>query len=134
MVFLDEVLHWDEAKILCRTGSHRNSGNPLRAAGRLGAACGVEFAAQAMALHGCLTFPGDQDAPRAGLLASVRELELRVARLDDIEADLEVEAERLAGDALAALYAFALRAEGVLLLRGRASAILNAELFSGNSP
>lgn len=133
---LDEVLRWDAAKICCRTGAHRRPDNPLRDGGRLGAACGVEFAAQAMALHGRLTQPAADTAevPRAGLLASVRELELLAARLDDIESDLEIEAERLAGDAHGALYAFVVRAGDRVLLRGRASAILNADLFSGNSP
>ena len=39
--------------------------NPLRAEGRLGAAAGIEYAAQAMALHGSL-LAGEGSAPRQG--------------------------------------------------------------------
>jgi len=43
MCLLDEVLEWDAHHIRCRSGTHRDSGNPLRAHGRLGAACGIIF-------------------------------------------------------------------------------------------
>src|ERR1700752_1268025 len=54
MCLLDEVLSWDAMRIRCRSSSHRATDNPLRAHGRLGAACGIEYAAQAMAVHGAL--------------------------------------------------------------------------------
>ena len=54
MCLLDAVTEWDGAHIVCQASSHRASDNPLRAEGRLGAACGVEYAAQAMAVHGAL--------------------------------------------------------------------------------
>jgi predicted hotdog family 3-hydroxylacyl-ACP dehydratase len=101
----------------------------LRAHGRLGSACGIEFAAQAMALHGAL-LAGAAAAvpPRAGFLVSVRGVDLHVARLDDIAGDLEVEAERLLGDGDHLIYGFAIRAGGRLLLGGRAAAVLDADL------
>ena len=61
MCLLERVGGWDMQKIRCEAGSHRDSNNPLRAHGRLGASCGIEYAAQAMgylvsvrgvALHG----------------------------------------------------------------------------------
>ena len=54
MCLLDEVLSWDAAHIRCRSASHTSASNPLRLHGRLGAACGIEYAAQAMAVHGAL--------------------------------------------------------------------------------
>ena len=45
--------------------------NPLASGGRLDAVCGVEYAAQAMAVHGGLTAV-PRAAPAAGYLASVR--------------------------------------------------------------
>src|SRR5262250_1492609 len=70
MCLLDEVLSWDAARIRCRSGSHRAADNPLRAHGRLGAACGIEYAAQAMAVHGALVAASD---PLASTMArSVR--------------------------------------------------------------
>ena len=54
MCLLDEVLNWDATQIRCRSATHRTTDNPLRAHGRLGAVCGIEYAAQAMAVHGAL--------------------------------------------------------------------------------
>lgn len=132
MCLLDEVMEWDAHHIRCRTGSHRDADNPLRAHDRLGIACGIEYAAQAMALHGALA--GGAAGPRAaadrpsqvGLLASVRDVRLQVSRLDDIGSDLICEATHLAGDALTALYEFALRDQDRTLLSGRASVVLDA--------
>jgi predicted hotdog family 3-hydroxylacyl-ACP dehydratase len=129
MCLLDEVIGYDVSGIRCRTGTHRLADNPLRSHGRLGIACGIEYAAQAMALHGALA-PGKQvrdgAAPRAGLLASVRNVRPSVLRLDDIESDLICEAVRVAGDGLTALYEFELRDDARKLLSGRASVVLDA--------
>ncbi|MDO9467202.1 MAG: 3-hydroxylacyl-ACP dehydratase [Thiobacillus sp.] len=128
MCLLDVVTDWDGQRIRCIATSHRDAANPLRAHGRLGAACGVEYAAQAMAAHGALLAAADS-APRAGYLASVRSVVLNVARLDDIAADLEVEAERLSGDGNTILYGFRISAAGRELLSGRAAVILDAAML-----
>ena len=57
MCLLDEVLAWNEQRIVCSAVSHTSPENPLRLAGRLGSANGVEYAAQAMAVHGALLAP-----------------------------------------------------------------------------
>lgn len=125
MCLLDAVTEWDDLHIRCTATSHREVANPLRAHDRLGAACGIEYAAQAMAAHGALLAAADS-APRAGYLASVRSVELSVARLDDIAADLDVEAQRLSGDGNTILYGFRVSAAGRELLSGRAAVILDA--------
>ncbi|HQT30274.1 MAG TPA: 3-hydroxylacyl-ACP dehydratase [Thiobacillus sp.] len=136
MCLLDRVESWDAQHIRCRASSHRAPDNPLRAHGRLGAACGIEYAAQAMAAHGALLAAADS-APRVGYLASVRAVELNVTRLDDIAADLRIEAERVSGDDNTILYAFSVLAEQSLLLSGRAIVVLDATLLdiikTGNS-
>ena len=134
MCLLDAVTAWDDRHIVCRTGSHRAPDNPLRAQGRLGAACGVEFAAQAMAIHGALLAEcepngGRAAAPRAGYLASVRSVNLHVQRLDTIAVDLTVTAERLLGDANHVLYRFSIEAGSQLLLEGRAAVVLDAAVL-----
>ena len=91
MCLLDRVDAWDGEHIRCTATSHRAPENPLRGYGRLGAACGIEYAAQAMAAHGSLCATA-ASAPRAGYLASVRGVELHLARLDDVDADLSVQA------------------------------------------
>ncbi len=125
MCLLDAVLAWDDARIRCTASSHRDAANPLRAQGRLAAICGIEYAAQAMAVHGALL--GDTGArPRAGLLASVRDVEAHVARLDTVDAPLCIEAERLGAAHSTILYRFALHGGERLLLTGRAAVMLDA--------
>jgi predicted hotdog family 3-hydroxylacyl-ACP dehydratase len=124
MCLLDEVLDYDAEQVRCRSGTHRALDNPLRANGRLGVACGIEYAAQAMAIHGALAHSGRSEA---GLLASVRDVRLAVARLDDIEPDLICSVVQVAGDALSAMYRFTVIAENQILLEGRASVVLDAK-------
>ncbi len=125
MCLLEAVIEWDDRLIRCTAASHRDLANPLRANGRLGAAAGVEYAAQAMALHGGLS--GVVGArPAAGYLASLRGLVLAVDRLDDLAGDLVVEAERLAGEAASVSYRFAVSHQGKVVVSGRAAVILDA--------
>jgi predicted hotdog family 3-hydroxylacyl-ACP dehydratase len=124
MCLLDGVVEWDANRIRCMSRSHRAMDNPLRTDGRLPAVCGVEYAAQAMAVHGGLTgkFGG---RPRAGYLASLRDVVCRRERLDDLEGDLLVEAEQVAGDGAHVIYRFRLRVGEVEVLSGQALVVLD---------
>ena len=123
MCLLDGVIQWDADRILCTSRSHRAADNPLRADGRLPAVCGVEYAAQAMAVHGGLA--GNVGGrPRAGYLASLRDVECRRDRLDDLEGDLVVEAEQVAGDGAHVIYRFRLWVGEVEVLSGQALVVL----------
>jgi predicted hotdog family 3-hydroxylacyl-ACP dehydratase len=128
MCLLDGVEAWDDARIRCTATSHRDPHNPLRARGKLASACGIEYAAQAMAVHGALVGQGaDENAPpRVGFLASVRGVEAHVARLDTFAGPLAIEAERLSGDGISVLYAFTVRCGAQTLLSGRAAVMLDA--------
>lgn len=129
MCLLDRVLAWDAQHIRCAASSHRSPENPLRAQGRLGAGNAIEYAAQAMAVHGVLLARAGQPlAP--GYLASVRGVRLHVERLDDVAGDLRVEVQRLSGDDAVILYAFTVSGAGRCLAEGRASVVLDAASFS----
>ncbi|MBP5997095.1 MAG: 3-hydroxylacyl-ACP dehydratase [Azonexus sp.] len=125
MCLLAAVVDWSEMAISCRAVSHADPANPLRADGRLGAASGIEYAAQAMAVHGALLAAADAP-PRQGYLASVRGVQLHVARLDDLPGELSITAERLSGEGNHILYQFAVSHAGHCLLEGRAAVILDA--------
>lgn len=127
MCLLDCVERWDSEKIRCRAISHRNADNPLRSRGELSAACGIEYAAQAMAVHGALLAPAESTAPRVGYLVSVRGAQLHVPRLDNVVADLRVEASCITHNGNNILYQFNISAAGQLLLDGRATVIVDAE-------
>ena len=125
MCLLDGVVHWDNEKIRCVSRSHRDPENPLRADGQLRAVCGIEYAAQAMAVHGALAGAGGAK-PQAGYLASVRNVICRRSRLDDLAGELSVDAARLIGDASRAIYQFTLRVGEVEVLSGQATVVLQA--------
>lgn len=145
MCLLDGVLRAAPSGIVCTASGHQAADHPLRQHGRLGAACGVEYAAQAMALHGALKTASGQDgralnatesvadgeragaSARVGYLVSLRQLALHVARLDDVAGPLAISAEHLADNGGHSVYAFALHAaSGQPLLEGRAIVLLDA--------
>jgi len=147
MCLLDQVLSWDPQQLLCRAGNHRAADHPLRAHGRLGSACAIEYAAQAVAVHGALLQPlpdpgglAAPGGPTAGLriLASARAVELTVGRLDDIGGDLLISACRLHANERSALYSFELHeaaATGLQrrLAQGRLSLWLDTPAARGRS-
>jgi predicted hotdog family 3-hydroxylacyl-ACP dehydratase len=125
MCLLDGVLSWDASRIRCSSRTHRDRHNPLRVDEKLPALCGIEYAAQAMAIHGVLA-GSVGNRPRLGYLASLREVRCSRTRLDDLEGDLTVEAERLMGEESHVIYSFEVRVGDVEVLRGRAAVVLEA--------
>lgn len=129
MALLDGLVVWEEDRIVCTASSHPAADHPLRTASGLLAPVLIEYAAQAMALHGALAAehaePGDK--PRLGFLARTRQVRLFVARLDGLGAPLYVEALREAAQGDTVMYAFRVDApEGVRVAEGRATVILGA--------
>jgi predicted hotdog family 3-hydroxylacyl-ACP dehydratase len=125
MCLLDEILKFDQVKLSARSVSHRSAGHPLAVAGHLGIACGIEYAAQAMAVHGALQ-AADAARPAAGFLAALRQVRFFATTLDDIEGDIICEVTQLVGDLGSALYEFSLSAFGRRLLEGRATVVFDA--------
>lgn len=129
MCLLEGMLSWTSDEIVCRAGNHADPSHPLRLADRLPAACALEYASQAMALHGALCAPSGIGAI-PGFLASARGVRLHVQRLDDAPGPLVVRVRRLAGDAGQALYGFELHdARQRLLVDGRATVLFGAQLL-----
>jgi predicted hotdog family 3-hydroxylacyl-ACP dehydratase len=124
MCLLDAVQRWDDTSILCTTGSHRDVTNPLRRDNRLEAICGLEYAAQAMAVHVGLLKQGKERRLVVGYLGAVKDLMLRAARMDDLTGDLTVQTTRLTGEESSFIYAFRVSAERQELMEGRASIFL----------
>ena len=125
MCLLDGVLQWNATTIQCVSRSHRDTNNPMRIDGQLPALCGIEYAAQAMAIHGGLAGIVGQK-PRAGYLVGLRDVVCHVERLDDLTDDLIIDAEQIMGDASLAIYQFSLRVGATEVLRGRATVVLDA--------
>ena len=124
MCLLNTVERWDDTSVLCTTTSHRDATNPLRRDNRLEVICGLEYAAQAMAVHVGLLQQGKERRLAVGYLGAVKNLTLRAARLDDVTGDLTVQATRLVGEGASFIYAFQVTVERQELLEGRASIFL----------
>ena len=129
MCLLNALVAWDETGIHCTTRSHRRPDNPLCAAQGLPAICGVEYAAQAMAVHGGLC--ADRAEPLPAVLAAVRNLDLYTDWLHGHGAELEIFAQRLRGDRRASVYDFRITAQARVLLTGRLTVAFKA---AGKAP
>lgn len=123
MCLLDAVTAYDDARIECRTDTHRDPANPLRQGGALAAVHLAEYGAQAMAIHGGLLGRAKGEPVRPGLLVTLRDLRLAVARIDTIAAPLAVTSRRLLANADGLLYTFEVRADGRTLATGRVGVI-----------
>ena len=138
MCLLDRMLDWSAEHIHCSAGSHTDPANPLRCEAGLLAPAAIEYAAQAMALHGTLSaalrHSGAAPAPLPGFLASARNVRLWVPRLDRVAGPLTVRAQRLRGDARQALYCFEISDEhGAPLVDGRATVVFDTALPTPSS-
>ncbi len=119
MCLLDEVTSWNETRVSCRSASHRRPDHPLRRDGFLPSIHLLEYAAQATAVHGgLLAGAGGSPAP-AKYLAAARDFDLHVTSLDDVQADLLIDAEHLLSMGGSVLYRFHVSADGQSLAEGR---------------
>ena len=135
MCLLNRLESWSAQQIVCHATDHRDAAHPLRSRHGLLAPIAIEYAAQAMALHGALIGQEAGTPATPGYLASARGVQLHVLRLDDLPAPangapdaLRIEAVRQAGDARQILYAFTVHHADRLLAEGRAAVVLNTPL------
>lgn len=120
MCLVDRVLSWGDDMIRCSSDSHHRSDHPLRRNGRLGAVHLVEYAVQAMAIHGALLARQRGESLTGGYLAAMRHVQLEVAWLDDITASLELYCQCLMGGGI---YSFRVCADKRVLASGRLTVV-----------
>ncbi len=128
MGLLSRMLEWSADSIRCTALNPSAADHPLRTSSGLLAPAAIEYAAQAMALHGALIAEAKAGAaaPAPGFLASVRSVRLAVQLLDDVPGELHVRAQRQAGNESQIIYAFEVRdGNGRMLVEGRATVVLN---------
>jgi len=134
MCLLARLDGWSPEHVRCTATNHRATAHPLRTRRGLLSTCAIEYAAQAMALHGALIGQEAGTPATPGFLASARGVQLHVLRLDDLDLpadgadELRIEATRQAGDSQQILYSFTLHHAGRLLAEGRAAVVLNSPL------
>lgn len=130
MCLLDNVLSFSENMLVCDTRTHQMSNHPLAVEnGVLGAMTGIEYAAQAMAIHGVLVreAEGNPIKPKKGYLVSVRDVVSHIERLDAVQSTIRVSVTKIAGDIRMLIYDFELSEQGNLIISGRASVIPDAD-------
>ena len=137
MVLLDRVISHDALSIHCLATSHHAADNPLRENGHLPAWCGIEYAAQAMAIHQRLSAtaarhvvsaPHDVTAPNTaptqGVLAVARDIHVLRPDLDGVRGDLQIYAKKIAADSNSLLYQFNIESAGETIVTGRATVVI----------
>ena len=117
MCLLDRVLQWDAHSIRCSATSHRDKDNPLREADGLVTLAGIEYAAQAAAVHGALLL--DEAVPRSGVLAALKNVTATRQWLHEIADDIVIEANLLHSDPAGGIFAFSLFAGETRILNGQ---------------
>ena len=105
MCLLDRVLEWDANGIRCSATSHRDHDNPLREAGGLATLAGIEYAAQAAAVHGSLLL--NETVPRGGVLAALKNVTATQPWLHEITGEIVIEANLLHSDPAGGIFSFA---------------------------
>lgn len=131
MCLLDCVVSWNNETIICEANNHRNQDHPLACDGALDTMAAIEYAAQAMAVHGALIVEHaasvtQSDGPKMGYLASVRDVSCALPFLHELVAPLRIEATRLMGEETRVLYEFTVSADEQLCAQGRAAVVLDA--------
>src|SRR5262245_58783560 len=106
MCLLDEVLQWDDRRIVCVGNTHRDPANPLRRHGHLSALHAFEYGAQAAAVHGGLRARAASKVAPSGFLAALRDGRLHVTRLNYVHLPLRISATRLYGESANTVYEF----------------------------
>ncbi len=133
MCLLHTLDVWSNDHIACTAIDHTATDHPLRTASGLLAPCAIEYAAQAMALHGALCAENAEGAdpnarPTPGFLASVRAVTLHVPRLDTLPTALVVQARCQVSQGTSVLYDFSVHSGGHIVAEGRATVVLNTPL------
>lgn len=124
MCLWDEVLDWSAEQIQLRAFNHLAPGHPLRSDGQLHAIHLCEYGAQAMAVHGGLRARERGGAATPGVLVALREVQLYVSRIDDLDGPLLAQAQVLIESATSQQYAFSVHHGDQLLAEGRAAVML----------
>ena len=122
MCLLEDVVEWDDSRIVLTTSTHRSSDNPLRVDGKLRAVHLCEYGAQAMAVHGALKAAPDRAPP--GMLVALRSVTFSREYIHDLAGSLRVEAVCLQANASSQQYSFEITHDDHTIAEGRAAVLL----------
>ena len=122
MCLLEDVVEWDDARIVLTTNTHRSVDNPLRVDGKLRAVHLCEYGAQAMAVHGALKAAPERAPP--GMLVSLRSVTFGREYIHDLTGTLRIEAVCLQATESSQQYSFRISHDDQTVAEGRAAVLL----------
>ncbi len=123
MCLLDRVEFLDKDKIICHSNSHLLATNPLRREDSLSSVHLLEYAAQAMAVHGGLHNRERGLQMTEGYLAALRDVNINLYELDKIQTELRIEANKILSQGGNMIYAFTVSSAETEIVSGRATVI-----------
>ena len=128
IVLLDSCILSSAEGLTCISNSHTDKNNPLRNANGLSATSGVEYAAQAIAVHAALQ---NNKNTGQGLLVACKNIICRLRYLDTIATEIQIQVEHIGGSVeLGVLqYKFHINASGKVqkLISGELSIAITKE-------
>ncbi len=119
MCLVDRVISWEAYSIHCTSMTHTKNKNPLRKNHQLSIVHAIEYGAQAMAIHGGLIAKAKGQTLAPGYLAAMRDIEIKVSRLDNISSELDIYATQVLADGGNLVYQFEVKNSGAGLISGR---------------
>ncbi|MDX2507533.1 MAG: hydroxymyristoyl-ACP dehydratase [Gammaproteobacteria bacterium] len=119
MSLLHKVIRSDQNSLTAQAISHMESDNPLRIEGKIAMVNGIEYAAQAMAVHGSLL-----SETRAGYLATVRNIDIKVPYFPETGSPLIIAVQLLMSNDNGFTYQFHLSCEQQSLISGKITVFL----------
>lgn len=126
MCLLDKVQKWNEESITCTTMTHISKDNPMKNNNKLGISSGVEYAAQAMAVHNAILFEETENVhPRGGVITRVQNIQFFTDYLDEHCSALIIMAHRMRAIEDVVHYSFSIFCEEKILISGEVTVVLN---------
>ena len=123
MCLLERVDDWNETKIICFSNSHLLNNNPLRREESLSSVHLIEYAAQAMAVHGGLLDREKGLKMTEGYLAALRDVNINLCDVSQQSSELRIEADQILSQAGNMIYSFSVSTNDTELASGRATVI-----------
>ncbi|MCU7801490.1 MAG: hypothetical protein KZQ70_15500 [gamma proteobacterium symbiont of Lucinoma myriamae] len=130
MSLLDKVTHADLLTLSASAVSHLNSDNPLRFNNKLSSINGIEYAAQAMAIHSFLLSElkspniNTEDSRQTGYIATVRNIDIFTPDFPETESVIKIEVEQLMSDTNGFTYQFHISDGKKTLISGKITVFL----------
>lgn len=120
MCLLEKIINWNETTLKAQTYTHLKLDNPLRTNDKLKSIHGIEYAAQAMAVHGALLDKKCQN----GYIGSIRNVVVNEAYLPTRKSPLDIHVQALMRSKQGFIYNFSLQCTNQLIISGKITIFL----------